>query len=214
MFIVFEGGDGSGKSTVAKELAKYIRNKYPEKSVVETREPGGTDLSEEIRNLLLYYDKETPTAETEMLLMAASRAQHYETKIKPNRYNNIVICDRFVGSSIIYQGYGRGIDINRILEVNKPMIEDPADILFIFDVDIEVGLNRVKNRMKLKNLDRLDKEDLEFHLKVRKGLLELEKYKKYIGKNIFRINANKSLDEINTEVFNIIDGFLEKEVLT
>lgn len=169
VFITFEGGEGSGKSTQASLLFESLQNlQYP---VYLTREPGGTPIGEEIRQLV-----SNPhfimTATTEAYLYAASRREHTEQIINPKLANNfIVICDRFIDSSLVYQGIARQLSIDTVLEINKHAFTRWPDITFFVDIDPAIGfLRKEENAL---SLDRMEQETLEFHKKVREGYSQL-----------------------------------------
>jgi dTMP kinase len=136
LFISIEGPDGSGKSTQIKLLRDYLQNKGYD--IALTREPGGTQISEKIRNIILDKENKSMHSRTEALLYAASRAQHVEEIIKPAlKENKIVICDRFVDSSLIYQGIGRGLGIENIYDLNLFAMQDVIpDLTLLFDIDM------------------------------------------------------------------------------
>lgn len=162
-FISFEGGEGSGKTTIIKQL-KIDLEKQGFK-VLQTREPGGSEIAEGIRQIILNIANVKMDPRTEALLYAASRRQHLVEVILPALQNgNIVLCDRFVDSSLAYQGYARGLGINQIYELNRFAIEDLLPGLTIYlDLDPKIGLRRIKDNNRACN--RLDLESLEFHKK-------------------------------------------------
>ena len=145
-FISFEGPDGSGKSTIIKKVAEY----FSENNIdyVLTREPGGSQIAEEIRNIILNTKNTNLSASTEALLYAASRAQHFDEIIKPALNNNqVVLCDRFLDSSLVYQGVARELGVDRVLQINKFAIEDVLpDLTVFFDVDPLIGLERINKK--------------------------------------------------------------------
>jgi dTMP kinase len=174
-FITLEGPDGGGKSTQARLLVDYLQKAGHE--AVLTREPGGTPLAEEIRNLIL-----TPTAEnlapmTEILLYAAARAQHVQGLIRPAlAAGKVVICERFIDSSLAYQGFGLGWDLELIKAVNRSAIgQFMPDCTFLLDNDAENGLARVAQRADATNsgVDRIEARGVAFQQRVRQGYLEL-----------------------------------------
>ncbi len=174
-FVTFEGPDGSGKTTQIKRVAEVLRDRGYE--VVLTREPGGTKISEDIREILLD-PKNSMSDRTEALLYAAARAQHVEELIIPAlREGKIVLCDRFTDSTLAYQGYGRGISLALLETVNKLAIGDlKPDLTIILDIKPEEGLTRIRDkRLKDSNTteDRIEQETLEFHERVRSGFLNL-----------------------------------------
>lgn len=165
LFITFEGSEGAGKSTQARLLAEWLRAKGRE--VVLTREPGGTRLGQAIRGLLLHQDH--MCAEAEYLLYSADRAEHMQTLIRPAlQQGQVVLCDRWLDSSLAYQGYGRGLDLRWLRAVAQGATQGiRPHKTFLFDLPPEVGLERFEGR------DRLEREPLEFHRRVRQGYLEL-----------------------------------------
>jgi dTMP kinase len=170
MFITFEGIEGCGKSTQAKLLYEWLKeNRY---KVLLTREPGGTEAAEEIRNFILKHHAENFPPFSELCLYIAARGFHVENLIKPSLEKGIiVICDRFTDSTLAYQGYGRGLPIDLILKMNREATGGlEPDITFLLDVPAEVGLSRIKGKK-----DRLEEEPLEFHQKVREGFLKIAK---------------------------------------
>jgi dTMP kinase len=174
LFITFEGPEGSGKSTQVRILAKYLSENG--RDFITSREPGGTYLADALRTILL--DKETGnmSAKAELLLLQTARADHVEKIIKPAiDSGQIVICDRFTDSSIAYQGGGRGIDTETICRLNSFSTGDiKPDLTFILDVPPEIGLERARGYGR-KELDRLESEDLDFHIRVRETFLALAK---------------------------------------
>jgi dTMP kinase len=176
-FITLEGPDGSGKSTQAALLAERLQQLGFQ--VVLTREPGGTAVGHKLREILLDPDNQL-TVMTEILLMAADRAQHVEEVIKPALENNmIVVCDRYVDSSLAYQGFGLLGDPRQVKAINEVAIGGVWPTLTVFlDVQPEVGLKRhllySSNRTKDSGLDRIEQRDLSFHQRVREGYYELQ----------------------------------------
>lgn len=203
MFITFEGVEGCGKSTIAQIVHKRLLNLgYP---VLLTREPGGVKISEKIRKIIL--DKENTNLDhrCEALLFAASRRQHLVEKVRPAlKEGKIVLCDRYIDSSLAYQGGGEGVGVDEVLRINLFAIENTfPDITFLLDIDPQLGLQRI-NDSKNREVNRLDLESIKFYDTVRKTFLELsEKYKeRYIV-----IDASKSIDVIAEEV---LDKILQK----
>ena len=163
-FITFEGGEGAGKSSNVQLTAAFLRERGIE--VVVTREPGGTPLAEDIRNLLLAPRDEVMQADTELLLMFAARAQHVGALIRPALARGAwVLSDRFVDASYAYQGGGRGLSMSRIAELDKLVLSDlRPDLTLLFDVPVEIGLARAGKRG---DLDRIEREDLGFFQRIR-----------------------------------------------
>lgn len=202
IFISIEGPDGSGKSTQIENIKEYFKEKNID--IVFTREPGGTPISERIRDIILDINNKEMCDMTEALLYAASRAQHVEEVIKPAlKSGKVVICDRFVDSSIAYQGYGRELG-EKVTIINEYAIDNcMPDITFLMVLDPEVGISRMINRGKL---DRLEVEKVSFHKKVFSGYLELEK--KYPNR-IVAINADRSIEEIKKDIYEKLDNYLK-----
>lgn len=200
IFITFEGGEGCGKSTQAKLLYKFLKKEGYK--VILTKEPGGTKISDEIRKILLNPKNEEMKPNTEILLYFASRAQHIEEVIKPYlKKNYIVLSDRFSDSTMAYQGMGRGINF-KIIEIINNFATGGVkpDLTFVFDISPEVALKRLKNK------NRIDKESLNFHKKVREGFLKIAKLDK---KRIKVINAEKKISEIHQEIQKIILNYFQ-----
>lgn len=202
-FITIEGTDGSGKSTQIELLMDYLRKKGAD--VIFTREPGGTQISEKIREIILDVDNSEMTGITEALLYAAARSQHVEEKIIPAlEAGKIIICDRFVDSSIAYQGAARGLGAEKIMGINEAALHGiMPDMTLFFDLSPEKGILRKKNE---RALDRLEKEKMDFHEKVYEGYKNL--CKKYTER-IKPIDADRSIDEVHSEVIEVIDGLLK-----
>lgn len=204
-FITIEGTDGSGKSTQIELLMDYLRKKGAD--VIFTREPGGTQISEKIREIILDVDNSEMTGITEALLYAAARSQHVEEKIIPAlEAGKIIICDRFVDSSIAYQGAARGLGAEKIMGINEAALHGiMPDMTLFFDLSPEKGILRKKNE---RALDRLEKEKMDFHEKVYEGYKNL--CKKY-PERIKPIDADRSIDEVHSEVIEVIDGLLKEK---
>lgn len=199
-FITFEGGEGSGKSTVMKDVAaRLTKEGY---KLVLTREPGGTPIAEEIRNVILDKDNTKMDPRTEALLYAASRRQHLVEKIWPAlERGEIVLCDRYLDSSLAYQGGARGLGVDEVLSINMFATEgEYPDLTLLFDLEPEEGLKRIEKN-KGREVNRLDLEKLEFHKKVRDNFHALAK--KYSTRYVV-IDASKSLNEVEDEVYKII----------
>jgi dTMP kinase len=175
LFITLEGADGCGKSTQAKLLADYLSDSGHE--VLLTREPGGTSLAEEIRRVILTPSPEILDATAEMLLYAASRAQHVNHLIKPAlTAGKVVICERFIDSSLAYQGYGLGLDLEVIREINRIAVGNfGPNLTFLLDMDLGLCRERLNNRSEAcrAEMDRIESRDMDFHEKVRQGFRDL-----------------------------------------
>lgn len=164
MFITFEGGEGSGKTTLIKAVETFFEKQN--KKVFITREPGGSNVSEQIRNIILD-NKNEMSPKTEALLFAASRVEHLESVIlKKLNEGYLVLCDRYLDSSLAYQGYARGIGFEEILKINYFASKHLPDYTIYIDSNPEAGLKRALNRGKA---NRLDHESLEFHERVKEG---------------------------------------------
>ena len=201
--ITFEGTEGSGKTSVIKKVKTYYEEKGYD--VLTTREPGGIRISEKIRDILLDKDNQEMDPRTEALLFAAARRQHLVEKIKPAiEAGKIVLCDRFVDSSLIYQGYARGIGIDKVYAINYFAIEDALPDLTVFvDVRPEVGLKRVFSSPN-REVNRLDLENLAFHQKIYQGYLAL--IKKY--DRIKRVNGEQPLEDVVHDTVTLINKLL------
>jgi len=199
LFIVLEGPDGSGKSTMAKMIAQYYQDAGRE--IVFTREPGGTKISEQIRDIILDNNNTEMAYMTEAMLYAASRAQLVSEFIKPNlEKGKVVISERYVYSSIVYQGIARNLGIQKVKEINDFAIDGlEPDLVLFFDINPEKALNR---KLSTGNGDRLENEKLDFHKKVYEGYKEISK----IYNEIISINADKSVDELFSDIKNIINN--------
>lgn len=202
-FITFEGTEGSGKTSVIKEVKKHYEEQGYQ--VLVTREPGGIAISEKIRDILLSKEHTEMDPRTEALLFAAARRQHLVEKILPALDKGmLVLCDRFVDSSLIYQGYARNIGIEKVYEINHFAIEEAIPDLTIFvNVRPEVGLNRVFQTPN-REVNRLDLEALDFHKKIYQGYLDL--IKKY--DRIKMVNGEQDIALVVIETIALIDKVL------
>ena len=198
-FITFEGPEGSGKTTVLNQINKLLSENY---NVISTREPGGVSTGEEIRNILL--DGENIDIRTEALLFAASRREHLVEKVIPALKNNkVVLCDRYIDSSLAYQGHARGIGIEEVKKINEFAINGLYPDLTIY-FDAEVGRERILKNQRSQN--RLDKETLTFHQKV------IEGYKTLIKTNPERfkvIDATQNIESVVSDTYEIILSYLK-----
>lgn len=204
-FIVFEGGDGSGKSTILEMIYDYLVKSGVK--CIKTREPGGIQISENIREIILDTKNTEMDRKTEALLYAAARRQHLVERVIPELNNGtIVLCDRFIYSSLAYQGYARGIDVEEIFQINKFAVgEYMPDLNILFDVSPEVGIARI-NKNKDREVNRLDLEKMDFHKRVREGYYKLVEENK---DEFAVVNAEKSIDEVFDEVKDIITSFIK-----
>ena len=192
MFITLEGPEGSGKTTAVEFAVKALEEKGYK--IVRTREPGGTPIAEQIRDVILDKANTNMDPRTEALLYAASRRQHLVEKVWPAlKEGKIVICDRYLDSSLAYQGGARGLGIENILNVNMFATENTfPDITLLFDITPEEGLKRISANAN-REVNRLDLEKLDFHHKVRNTFLELAK--RYPERYVI-IDASKSREEV------------------
>ena len=204
--INLEGGEGSGKSTVLKMLADALEEKGF--SVVTTREPGGIDIAEQIRNVILDRENTEMDARTEALLYAAARRQHLVEKIIPAlEAGSIVLCDRYIDSSLAYQGYARGLGMEEIFAINKFAIDDyMPDLTLYFDVNPKIGLARIEKDLD-REINRLDVESMKFHYKVREGYLLLLSQN---PERIRLINAENELDVVFADALETVLRFIEE----
>ncbi len=199
LFITFEGVDGCGKSTQMELLQEHLTTKGYD--VVLTREPGGKGLGEKIREILLNYDGKV-SDKCESFLFLADRAQNIDIIVKPAiETGKIVLCDRHTDSTVAYQGYGRGLDLEQINHLNKLATGGlKPDLTFVFDIDTETSMKRVGQ-----NKDRMESAGNEFQKKVREGYLELAKKE---PQRIKVIDASKSIDEIHNTVIDILAKYI------
>ena len=194
-FITFEGGECSGKTSIITAVCKELEKRGI--SYISTREPGGIDISEQIRSIILDVNNTAMTEETEALLYAASRMQHLSERVIPAINNGtIVICDRFLDSSLAYQGYARGLGMDSVLRINHFALKHLPDVTFFIDVTPDIALKRLANRNKS---DRLDLEEMKFHEDVYNGYL---KVCQMYPERVIRIDGNRSLEEIIEDCVN------------
>ena len=209
MFITFEGIEGCGKTTQIKRLAKNLnRHGIP---LVTTLEPGGTAIGKKIRRILLDPLNKNITPLAELILYAADRTQHVEEVIKPSLdQGKWVICDRFIDATFAYQGSARGQDMKLILFLNKKATQGiKPDITFLLDCPVEVGLDRAIKRNKTvshNGQDRFEKENLDFHLKVRSAYLELAHKDR---KRFFVIDTTAAKDKVEQRILKFLKPYLD-----
>lgn len=203
-FIVFEGGEGSGKSTMIDMIYNWLKESGF--NVIKTREPGGISIAEQIREVILNKENIKMDGKTEALLYAAARRQHLVERVIPAlEEGKIILCDRFLDSSLAYQGYARGLGMDEVYSINKFAIGNcMPNMSILFDVSPEVGLDRIKKNSD-REINRLDLEKMDFHNKVREGYSLI--YDKD-SKNRVKINAEGTIDEVFNEVKNIISNIL------
>ena len=200
MFITIEGPEGSGKTTAVDTAVKKLEEMGYQ--IVRTREPGGTPIAEQIRNVILDKNNVAMDQRTEALLYAASRRQHLVEKVWPAlKEGKIVICDRYLDSSLAYQGGARGLGIDNILEVNNFATEGTfPDLTLLFDIDPKLGLARIAANSN-REVNRLDLEKIEFHNKVRNTFLELAK--RYPERFVV-IDASQSREEVAKKTLEVM----------
>lgn len=198
-FITFEGIEGSGKTTQINFLKDFFIEQGFE--VVVSREPGGTDLGQKIRHLLLDPRHSAMDYKAEILLYAADRAQHVKEKIKPAlKAGKIVISDRFVDSNLAYQVAGRGLEFEMVYKINNWVIDSCwPDLTFVLDIDIKEGLKRARSLSEDLAGDRLEREVDEFHQRVRNAYLEMTKEDRFA-----LIDGAKTVEEVRKDIKNII----------
>jgi len=201
LFISLEGGEGSGKTTLIKNLVPLLQERTNRKIVV-TREPGGIDIAEQIRELILNKENTKMDERTEALLFAASRRQHLVEKVIPALEEGaIVIADRFVDSSVAYQGFARGIGMLEIKELNRFAIDGlMPSMTFLLDIEPEIGLKRIMTQ-RSDEINRLDLSGIDFHRKVREGYQLIARSE---PERVVEIDASQSEDVIAKEVFEKI----------
>ncbi|MEI5993236.1 dTMP kinase [Candidatus Enterococcus mansonii] len=201
IFITIEGPDGAGKTSVLNELYPRL-DLAAERSIIKTREPGGIPIAEKIRQIILDPKNQEMDERTEALLYAAARRQHLMEKVLPAlEEGKIVLCDRFVDSSLAYQGAGRRIGVEAIAAINEFAIEGTKPNFTIYlDVDSDTGLNRIRNHRQ-QQIDRLDSEGLEFHQRVRHEYLKLVEEN---PERITKIDARMSLEDVVEATFQAI----------
>ncbi len=196
MFITFEGIEGSGKSSLIAQLKKYFKSSKLE--AFFSKEPGGTDLGKEIRKILLN-PKYSFDPTTELLLLLADRAEHVQKIIRPNlQKNKLFFCDRYLDSTLAYQGSGRNLDKKIIREMFKALDFPIPDLTILLDVPVQIGLSRARKRNKL---DRFEKEDLNFHENVRRSYLDLAKND---SARIVLFDSSISEEELFKKAVNLI----------
>lgn len=199
LFITFEGCDGCGKTTQLNLLAEFLKEKGHE--IIITKEPGADGLGEKIRELLLNYNGEV-SQKCESFLFLADRAQHIDTIVKPALQRSvIVLCDRHTDSTIAYQGYGRGLNIEELSKLNELATGGiKPDLTLLFDVDTETSMLRVGNSQ-----DRMESAGIEFQKKVRMGYLELAQKE---PERIKVFNSSKSIEQLHQEVITAVQTIL------
>ena len=204
LFITFEGPDGAGKTSVLKAVAEQLQQNYP---VMTTREPGGIEIAEKIREVILNPAHTAMDDRTEALLFAAARSQHFFEKVEPAlQEGKIVLCDRFIDSSLVYQGIARGLGVEEVLAINEFAIgKRMPDATILFDLPAEVGLARIQ-ATRQDEVNRLDAESLAFHNEVRNGYLQIAETNK---NRIHIVNADQKLEQVVEETLSILENLLK-----
>ncbi len=205
LFITLEGCEGSGKTTAAKTVIRKLAEDGFD--VLYTREPGGIDIAEQIRRVILDINNTAMDERTEALLFAASRRQHLVEKVIPAlKEGKLVICDRFIDSSLAYQGYARGIGMDNVMKINEFAIDGyMPDLTVYFAIDPQLGLQRLNGRDEI---NRLDVEKLNFHNRVREGY---EKLMEMYPERIRSVDASLNRDELADECYRLISGWLKEQ---
>ncbi|MFJ7855202.1 dTMP kinase [Peribacillus frigoritolerans] len=206
IFITMEGPEGAGKTTITQMLGKALLQEGYQ--VLLTREPGGVPISEQIREVILNKDNTAMDSRTEALLYAAARRQHLVEVVMPElERGGIVLCDRFIDSSLAYQGHARGLDIEEVYNINKFAIGDMMpDATLFFDIDPEEGLRRIQSNGE-REVNRLDLEALDFHKKVCEGYqFIINRWKE----RFIIVDAGRSIDEVFEETKAGLLDFLAK----
>lgn len=200
IFISLEGPEGAGKTTIITMLISELEQRGYQ--VLQTREPGGIDIAEKIRNVILDKSHTSMDPRTEALLYAAARRQHLVEKVNPAlESGKIVLCDRFIDSSLAYQGHARGLGMDDVYSINQFAIGDRMPELTIyFDIDPVIGLNRI-NQHHNREVNRLDLEDIQFHYKVREGY---ELLLKRFPDRMKKIDASDSLEVVFSKAKDLI----------
>lgn len=202
--ISFEGPEGAGKSSVLEAVLPLLEEKgIP---FITTREPGGVDIAEKIRQVILDPDHTSMDAKTELLLYIASRRQHLVERVLPAlAAGEIVLMDRFIDSSVAYQGYGRGLSVEDIEWLNQFATDGlKPDLTLYFDLDVEEGLARIAKNQE-REVNRLDLEGLELHQKVRQGYLALAEKE---PERIVKIDASQSFEAVFADVLAVLENRL------
>ncbi|WP_339322851.1 dTMP kinase [Paenibacillus sp. FSL W8-0194] len=207
IFVTLEGGEGSGKTTVIAKLKDYLEKRFV--PYIVTREPGGIEIAEKIREIILNPSHTAMDSRTEALLYAAARSQHLAEKVEPAlAEGKLVLCDRFVDSSLVYQGYARGIGMDEVWAINQFAIHDRMpQLTFYLDIEPEAGLARIA-ASRDREVNRLDLEDLSFHHKVREGYLKLaERFQD----RIVVIDASQTVENVEQEIIRSLEERILKD---
>ncbi len=208
IFITFEGPEGAGKTTVLHKLGEVLADVGYQ--MVITREPGGIPISEQIREVILNKDNTVMDGRTEALLYAAARRQHLVEKVMPALDRGvIVLCDRFIDSSLAYQGHARGLSIDEVYKMNQFAIAGVMpDLTIYFDIDPDLGLQRVHSNQE-REVNRLDMEELQFHEKVREGYqIIMERFRE----RFYIVDAAQPLDIVVDKTMRKVIEFIKERI--
>jgi dTMP kinase len=207
IFITFEGGEGCGKTTQIGHLTSFF--KRAQRPYLLTREPGGTQVGEKIRQILLSSDNAGMEPMTELFLYVAARIQHYRQVIAPAlREGKVVLCDRFTDATTVYQGFGRGLDLAWIEEIHARALDNiKPDLTFLLDLPVEVGLKRAWKRLEKNPTreDRFEKEAIDFHRRIREGYLTLATQE---PGRIIILDGMKDEQSLHREIISHLPGML------
>ncbi|CAN7149805.1 dTMP kinase [Paenibacillus sp. LjRoot56] len=213
IFITFEGPDGSGKTTQLKKIAQELQKLGHD--VLVTREPGGTSISDKIRSIILDPVNGEMVDQAEVLLYAASRAQHVHELILPAlKAGRIVLCDRFIDASVAYQSYGLGVDIEMVKNISKYASSGlQATRTYMMDVPVEVSLERLNQRAGAteftQQLDRIEQKNVEYHSRVRAGFHQIAADH---PKRVIMIDANRDAERIAADIWQDCKQLLEEHI--
>lgn len=213
-FITFEGIEGSGKTTQIKWLTERLQQQGHK--VLQTREPGGCPISDQIRSILLHPDNAAMVSRAELLLYAAARAQHIEQIVRPAlQCGDVVICDRFTDATLAYQGNGRGLDCDLINQLNRLAAGDcRPDLTLLFDLPVTTGLGRARQRetqQQDSSEGRFEREQLDFHQRIRDGYLAMAKAE---PERFKIVDAAQPAPQVCQQVSKIVDNFIQTAVGT
>ncbi len=209
LFITFEGIEGSGKSSQVALLADYLTAQG--RQVAATREPGGTPIGDQVRAILLDPKNRALDPKAELLLYAASRAQHIREVIAPSlKAGTVVLCDRFADATIAYQGYGRGLDLAMISALDRIVTSGiQPDLTLLLDIEASAGLARARGRNHSRGLEneaRFENEEIAFHERVRKGYLALARQQ---PARVRVVDASQPLEEVQKNIRKIVEEILQ-----
>ncbi|WP_276576051.1 dTMP kinase [Oceanirhabdus seepicola] len=204
LFITLDGCEGTGKTTQVELLNKYLKDRGI--NCINTREPGGIDISEQIREVILNKENTAMDSVTEAMLYAASRRQHMVERVIPALESGItVLCDRFIDASLVYQGYSRGIGIDEVMKINEPAIEGyMPDLTILLDIEPAVGLKRIHSNEN-REINRLDLEGIAFHEKVREGYMLIAKQ---YPQRIKTVDASGCIEDVHKKIIEVIENRL------